>query len=679
MYNRFRRECTYINRDIPPTSIVHMTIRQFLPVVALPMLLASSLSYAVDNDDDLLEEIPEVLTPVRLKQPRTETPASVTVIEHKLIEASGIRELPELLRLVPGMAVGARSGWDYVVSYHGTSRHNSHRMQVMIDGRSVYSASLATINWDDIPLAMEDIERIEVTRGPNTAAYGANAFLGIINIITKHPDDGAKLRVKATGGNNNTEDYYASTTGQTNTGSYRVSAASRRDSGFDYRQNGTERRDSKNLHFVNGRWLVAPTAEWNLDLQGGYKKGINTDDANGFDITPPDTNVENYFASINSQHFLTANNSLKWQLDHTGARSINEWRTCTSAAALDPDLPSSALVCADVDTNVKTSRTDFDVQETWLSGGNWKLVTGAHAQHQRVYSETLYSGSASRLTYQLFSNVEYRFSPQWLATVAGSHEYLEDGDKEFSPRVALLFLPNENHSVRAVYSEAIRSPDLFETQLRWHYIATNVSTVPTLPITLPQSFELPTLRSPDNLHSEKIRSHELGYYGLWMDRRLQVDVKLYHDDMEDLISDNPAYGSYEPANDAVVEQTGYETEIKFLATENLQMHATYAVIHSKSTTHLEEDLTPRHSGSSAVVYDFGNQWQVSGFYYYANPINKNKFSRADMRLAKQLPIHASRLTLSMTVQHYFQKDADLFDDNLYDQPNRVYLSADLSF
>jgi hypothetical protein len=111
MYNRFRRECTYINRDIPPTSIVHMTIRQFLPVVALPMLLASSLSYAVDNDDDLLEEIPEVLTPVRLKQPRTETPASVTVIEHKLIEASGIRELPELLRLVRAWLLArARAG-----------------------------------------------------------------------------------------------------------------------------------------------------------------------------------------------------------------------------------------------------------------------------------------------------------------------------------------------------------------------------------------------------------------------------------------------------------------------------------------------------------------------------------------------------------------------------------------
>ncbi|HSB96745.1 MAG TPA: TonB-dependent receptor plug domain-containing protein, partial [Spongiibacteraceae bacterium] len=168
-------------------------------VASLLFVLIATDTLAAELESDPLDlPIPQVLTPVRLKQPRTEVPASVTVIDRDLIAATGLRDLPEILRLVPGMAVGERSGWDSVVSYHGTNRRNGRRMQVLIDGRSVYQAGLATIEWSDIPVAIEDIERIEVTRGPDTAAYGANAFLGIINIITKHPDDSARLRLKTT-------------------------------------------------------------------------------------------------------------------------------------------------------------------------------------------------------------------------------------------------------------------------------------------------------------------------------------------------------------------------------------------------------------------------------------------------------------------------------------------------
>ena len=171
-------------------------MRKTLTILSLFSTSSPAFVYSAELDENQLESVsvPEVLTPVRLKQPHTEVPASVTVIDPDMIAASGVRELPEVLRLIPGMVVSARSGWDYVVSYHGTNRRNSHRMQVLIDGRSIYQAGLATIDWSDIPLAMEDIERIEVTRGPNTAAYGANAFLGIINIITKHPDDSARTR-----------------------------------------------------------------------------------------------------------------------------------------------------------------------------------------------------------------------------------------------------------------------------------------------------------------------------------------------------------------------------------------------------------------------------------------------------------------------------------------------------
>src|SRR5690606_2232111 len=297
-------------------------------VIALCLTLTSAvvITAAVRADElDALEletPIPTVLTPVRLKQPRPEVPASVTVIDRQLIAASGMRQLAEIFRLVPGTSVGARDGWNHVVSYHGTAYRDSRRMQVMVDGRSIYQAGLATIDWNDIPLAIEDIERIEIVRGPDTAAYGANAFLGVINIVTRHPDDSLKLRLKATAGDPHVEDYYGSTSGKIGSASYRVSANERRDSGFDKNHFGEVRNDSTNLQLFNMRWSFAPLEHWNLDVQAGMTTGVYTDDLGTGDITHPSHHVDEEFFSAVSEHFLSARNSLKWQLDY--ARHIEE-------------------------------------------------------------------------------------------------------------------------------------------------------------------------------------------------------------------------------------------------------------------------------------------------------------------------------------------------------------------
>jgi iron complex outermembrane receptor protein len=123
----------------------------------------------------------------------------MTVIDSELINASGARDISELLRLVPGMMVGY-TGNQAAVNYHGTNANDARRMQVLIDGRSVYRAGLATVDWSDIPVAMEDIERIEVFRGPNTVSYGANALMAVVNILTRNAADSHGTRLKVTRG-----------------------------------------------------------------------------------------------------------------------------------------------------------------------------------------------------------------------------------------------------------------------------------------------------------------------------------------------------------------------------------------------------------------------------------------------------------------------------------------------
>ncbi|HIQ51927.1 MAG TPA: Plug domain-containing protein, partial [Pseudomonas pachastrellae] len=125
-----------------------------LAATAVLLCCSAPLSAQSLNDpllDDL--QLPTVLSATRLKQSPAEVPGSMTVIDRQLIRASGARDIPELMRLVPGMMVGYRSGNQMNVNLHGTNISEARRMQVLVDGRSVYRPGFATVEWSDIPLA----------------------------------------------------------------------------------------------------------------------------------------------------------------------------------------------------------------------------------------------------------------------------------------------------------------------------------------------------------------------------------------------------------------------------------------------------------------------------------------------------------------------------------------------
>ena len=154
------------------------------------------------SEQEFLTEFPTVLTASRLRQNVADAPQAVTIIDQDTIRASGVREIPELFRMVPGFNVSYVThvkGLQPIVSYHGLGREFFSRLQVLIDGRSMNNATLGGVDWNDFPLALDDIERVEVIRGPSTPTYGVGAFLGTINFITKHPSQqrGAYASVNA--------------------------------------------------------------------------------------------------------------------------------------------------------------------------------------------------------------------------------------------------------------------------------------------------------------------------------------------------------------------------------------------------------------------------------------------------------------------------------------------------
>ena len=393
--------------------------------------------------DDLFmdnEALPQVLTATRLKQTPAEVPGSMTVLDSELINASGARDISELLRLVPGMMVGNISGNQAAVNYHGTNASEARRMQVLIDGRSVYRAGLSTVDWSDIPVAMEDIERIEVFRGPNTVSYGANALMAVVNIITRNPADSHGTRLKYTRGQRGINDFYASQGTGWNGGDLRLSLSGQEDDGFDHDRSGADYRDSRRLNRFSLAVSQTLSDNQSLDWQVNAKDGSNqrpytyrpvfsgiTAAGNNSDVVAKDyAGSVRWNLDINPQHSLYIQGSAQ----HWDRQQV--WRACDAEVSFSPQLTqlwqlnpnyterlarnitrftgpgpeagtpqemalanqvldqwrngASQTLCGDIDQSARESRYDLELQDTLSLSDSLRLVSGMNYRYDRADS-----------------------------------------------------------------------------------------------------------------------------------------------------------------------------------------------------------------------------------------------------------------------------------------------------
>lgn len=623
------------------------------------------------------EDLPIVLTPARLKQNRTDVPASVSVIDRAMINASGLREIPELFRLIPGTSVGARDGWNYVVSYHGSNYRDSRRMQVLIDGRSVYQAGLATVDWNDIPITIEDIERIEVVRGPSTASYGANAFLGVINIITRHPSDIDYIEASAKRGSERTEDYRISHADEYLGGHYRLTIASRHDDGFDVKKNGTDRLDSKTVQLINTRY-ERQFKNTGLGLSLGYKEGRVSDDYSDIDVTSPDTEVDDYYFSSKIENELSIFHHIKIQYDFSGQQQVHRWTAKIPPFYTNLSDNPAPFILVDANEDQQVNRHDLDFQDTYIWNDSLTSVAGVHLKQSRVSSETYYGGTVKSNNYQFFYNFEKKISDKFTVNSGGSYEYQEDIGKNFSPRLAFHYHLNKNNSFRFIYSEAIRTPDLLETSANWTYTGRNVRPTnggPDIAVLLQSAKGNPALKP------ELIQSREIGYYGNFNNKHLQWDVKIFSDHLKQLMSNSISLDRFDPVNDSYLKQQGIETEIDYRPNHQWLFHASYAYIEDDSNTDTETTFTPQNSASLLLSFQYKPDTQISLAKYFAKEIgtSQNKFSRTDLNLTKTVNISSAELELRYSSQYRHDNDSELLRDNIYTNKLRQYISITLRY
>ncbi|MES1254951.1 MAG: TonB-dependent receptor plug domain-containing protein [Acidobacteriota bacterium] len=179
------------------------TAARLLLIAALVAAPASARAQRTSGQSDLaiasLEDLLNIqITSASRREQRVEdTPGAAYVITQDDIRRSGIRLLPELFRLVPGMQVSQIGSSEWAVSSRGFNSRYANKVLVLVDGRSIYNRAFTGVFWNSQEMMLDDIERIEVIRGPGGAVWGADAVNGVINIITKSADKTQGLLVRA--------------------------------------------------------------------------------------------------------------------------------------------------------------------------------------------------------------------------------------------------------------------------------------------------------------------------------------------------------------------------------------------------------------------------------------------------------------------------------------------------
>lgn len=498
-------------------------IRALGRVAALALVMLSGALRA--GDEVFFSDLPVVASVSRLPQRLADAPGSVTVIDRAMIRASGARTLHEVFRLVPGFQTFTPSDKPARVNYHGVTDDTDYspRVQVLIDGRSLHSPLFrGGMNWELVPVALDDIERIEVVRGSNTTSYGTNAFLGVINIVTVDPALAQGVSVDTRQGSEGIRDYTVRGGGRLGErGHFRLTAQERADDGLDHRsvapeeQNWRDRNRARLFEFRSGFQLDPLTL---LELQFGRVESRQL--VGRLDLADDGT----VLGTENKDPLRPSDQSSSW-LQLRWLRALSERADLSlrytynvdrlDAGFDDPDRPELGRINPN---GGRGARHEVEALHTFLPSDSTRMVWGGGWRRDVLDSGTMLDGigRVSRDVGRVFANAEWKPRAWFTGNFGVSHEYDSLAGSHLAPRASASFHLDERNTFRVGYAKAWRTPG-------------------TLDFTANQRKSLARMEwvgNPD-LPAEALDSWELAYLGDWRDWRMSLDVRIFRERIAD--------------------------------------------------------------------------------------------------------------------------------------------------
>lgn len=529
-----------------------------------PVLLAQAASA---SEFEQLAQI-KVTTVSRNEGTVLQSPAAVFVISQEMIRRSGATAIPELFRMVPGMNVARIDGNKWAVSSRGFNDRFVGKQLVQIDGRTLFNPVLSGVYWDAVDYPLEDIERIEVVRGPGASVWGANAVNGVINIITKSAKETPGTFVTLGGG---TEERGFGTVrhgGHVNDElSYRVYGKGflRQEQFFTL---GSSQDDWEGASAgLRLDWQPRTANKFTLDV-GYLHSGASRQDFRPLAVAPfVITNTETDFTDAG--HVLG-----RW------TRELAEWDTFTLQTYWNRNERRSQHI---LDWRWDTYDMDFQHRmavgdrQTLTWGAGYQLIRSALPGSQLDNGFDLSFENAYRTT-QLFSAFvqdQIKVIPDRLELTLGSKfEHNDFTGFEVQPTARALLTVSPRQTVWAGVSRAVRTPNLIEDSGRLKIL------------TAPGATTFLEFRGSSNLEAEIVTAYDLGYR-FQANEHLSFDLATFYNEYDRLIGTRAGAAEVAApitvtplnrANTLKAETYGMELATSWQLAEHWQIHGGYTLL-----------------------------------------------------------------------------------------------------
>lgn len=437
------------------------------------------------TEEVFFQPIETVITAGRTEQSIERAPATITVISSEEIKSSGALTIPELLRFVPGIDVMTITASHSEANARGLNQLLSNKLLILIDGRSVYFDFYGGVIWQGLPILMNQIDRIEIVRSPGSALYGANAFSGVINIITKNPR-------------------------QLNGGHIQIQAG----------ENGV-------VH------TSAVVGDWKEDT--GYRFALGTRKINSY-RDPHEDSEDHVIGNFYLEHRLKNNAKLSAEAG-MGRGSIvqiarieeTKFEATTSYAKMNfeqgsfkvqafwnhGDETGGAFFPPGDDVNILFNTIDLEAQHMLEFGRKNSFIYGGSYRFNKIESNLIDRDHDQNLTAAYFQN-EYRPIPD-ISLLAGARvDHHPLVGINISPRGSFIYSPTSHHTLKFSIGRAFRNPCFTDSYI-------NLATPLGLQVV-----------GESDLDSETITTYEIGYM-FFPGYRLRTEVNLFKYNFKDYI------------------------------------------------------------------------------------------------------------------------------------------------
>jgi iron complex outermembrane receptor protein len=462
----------------------------------------------------------EVTSASRKSQRLANTAAAVFVINQDDIRRSGATNLPDLLRMAPGVQVARIDSNKWAVSIRGANGRYSNKLLVLKDGRSIYTPLFSGVYWETQNTPLEDIERIEVIRGPGAVMWGSNAVNGVINIISKRTVDTSGWLVSLGGGSfekNSATVRYGTATG---TSSDLSVYARRSDTGNGENAAGSNAHDAWDITSAGFRLDTQLSARDTVNLQGDF-----------------------YYGNFNETYTLyrlpsSSNPTYSWIQPTTsranGGNLLGRWqRTLSDTDSLSLQLSYDHYQRDMVVLDEIQDTVDLDLQHRFAWGSRNDIIWGLgyRFSHDNLGSSPFITFANRSRKANLFSTFLYdeiSLVPAQLALILGSRFERNDyTGLEIQPTGRIIWTPSTQHTYWGAVSRAVRTPFRGENDIEYRY-----RTLPPGAVGNPLPMQLMIVGN-SSFAAESIMAYEGGYRAE-LPQHVTADISLFYNDYRKL-------------------------------------------------------------------------------------------------------------------------------------------------